>query len=124
MAADPPAKAQAGGLRRIASAWDYTRAGLKSAWRREAAFRQEVVLAALLLPFALYLPDTAVGRALLIASLGLVLIVELLNSAVETVVDLVSPQHHRLAGIAKDIASAAVFVSLLTAAVVWVTVLL
>jgi diacylglycerol kinase (ATP) len=111
------------GLRRVWNAMFYSVAGLKAAFRHEDAFRQEVLLAALLIPLALFLPASGQGKALMIASLLLVLVVELLNSAVEATVDRVSLEHHRLAKRAKDIGSAAVMISLVNVAVVWVLVL-
>lgn len=101
----------------------YSIAGLKAAYRHEDAFRQEVLLAALLIPLALFLPASGLGKALMITSVLLVLIVELLNSAVEATVDRVSLEHHRLAKRAKDIGSAAVMMSLANVAVIWLLVL-
>jgi diacylglycerol kinase (ATP) len=97
--------------------------GLAAAWRHEAAFRLELAAFAVLCPLGLYLGKTPVEKALLAASLLLVLIVELVNSAVETVVDRVSLEDHPLAKRAKDIASAAVGLALLNAAAVWLLVL-
>jgi diacylglycerol kinase (ATP) len=107
------------GLRRIVNATWFSFAGLRIAWRDEAAFRQELMLCVVLLPAAVWLGRTAVERSLLIGSCLLVLIVELLNTSIENVVDRVGPEHHRLAGQAKDLGSAAVFVSLLVVLVVW-----
>ncbi len=112
------------GLRRVWNAFNYSLAGLKAAYLCEDAFRQEVWLALLLIPAALLLPVPWLGRGLMIASVLLVLVVELLNSAIEAVVDRVSLENHRLAKRAKDIGSAAVLVSLLTVVVVWTCVLL
>ena len=112
------------GLRRIWNALFYSFDGLKAAYRHEDAFRQEVWLAAVLIPLALSLPASGMGKALMIASVLLVLIVELLNSAVEATVDRVSLEHHRLAKRAKDIGSAAVMMSLANVVVVWLLVLL
>lgn len=112
------------GLRRVWNALSYSMAGLKAAYLCEDAFRQEVWLAVLLIPTALFLPVPWQGRGLMIASLLLVLVVELLNSAIEAVVDRVSLENHRLAKRAKDIGSAAVLVSLLIVVVIWVGVLL
>ncbi len=111
------------GMRRIINAAGYSWLGLKAAWRTEAAFRQEVMLAAVLLPLALVLGENGVERALLISVCLVVVIVELLNSAVEAVVDRIGPEHHPLAGAAKDLGSAAVFVSLLMVVLVWGLVL-
>ena len=96
--------------------------GLRAAWRREAAFRQECVLATVLAPAAFVVGETLVQSALLIATLVLVLVVELLNSALEAVVDRIGRERHPLAGQAKDMASAAVFVSLLLVVVTWALV--
>jgi diacylglycerol kinase (ATP) len=111
------------GLRRIWNALFYSFDGLKAAYRHEDAFRQEVWLAAVLVPLALFLPASGTGKALMIASVLVVLIVELLNSAVEATVDRVSLEHHRLAKRAKDIGSAAVLISLINIMIVWLLVL-
>ena len=110
-------------MRRIWNALFYSFEGLKAAYRHEDAFRQEVWLALVLIPLALFLPASGTGRALMIASVLVVLIVELLNSAVEATVDRVSLENHRLAKRAKDIGSAAVLFSLINVAVVWLFVL-
>jgi diacylglycerol kinase (ATP) len=110
------------GMRRLLNATRYSLEGFRSALS-EAAFRQELALAAVLIPLGFYLGTGAVARALLIGSVLLVLIVELLNSAVEAAVDRISLDDHSLAKRAKDIGSAAVMVSLLTAATVWLLVL-
>ena len=112
------------GLRRIGNAVLYSFAGLAAAYRHEDAFRQELLLACLLIPIALVLPASGPGKALMIASVLLVLIVELLNSAVEATVDRVSLDHHLLAKRAKDIGSAAVMISLANVIAVWSLVLL
>ena len=111
------------GLRRIWNALFYSFDGLKAAYRHEDAFRQEVWLALVLIPLALILPASGTGKALMIASVLVVLIVELLNSAVEATLDRVSLEHHRLAKRAKDIGSAAVLFSLINVMVVWLLVL-
>jgi diacylglycerol kinase (ATP) len=111
------------GLRRIWNALFYSIDGLRAAYRHEDAFRQEVWLAVVLIPLALFLPASGTGKALMIASVLMVLIVELVNSAVEATVDRVSLEHHRLAKRAKDIGSAAVLFSLINVAVVWLLVL-
>jgi len=111
------------GLRRVWNAMFYSFEGLKAAYRHEDAFRQEFWLAVVLIPLALFLPAPALGKALMVASVLLVLIVELLNSAVEATVDRVSLEHHRLAKRAKDIGSAAVMISLLNVVAVWLLVL-
>jgi diacylglycerol kinase (ATP) len=107
------------GLRRIVNATFFSLAGLRTAWRDEAAFRQELCLCLVLIPTAVWLGRTAVERSLLIGSCLLVLIVELLNTGIENVVDRFGYEQHRLSGQAKDLGSAAVFVSLLLAVIVW-----
>lgn len=111
------------GLTRVINAAGYSWQGLRAAYRHEAAFRQELWLALWLAPLALWLGEDGVDYALLIGSLLLVLIVELLNSALEAVVDRIGEEHHELAGRAKDIGSAAVFVALVNVALVWFFVL-
>ncbi len=111
------------GLRRIANATRNSLAGLASAWRCEAAFRQEVLAACLLIPLALLLDVPALGKAAMIASVLLVLVVELINSAIEATVDRISLERHELAGRAKDLGSAAVMLALVLAATVWAFVL-
>jgi diacylglycerol kinase (ATP) len=110
------------GIRRLLLAFGYSMRGLESTLRHEAAFRQELVLFALLAPTALVFGQTAVERAILIASLFLVLIVEVLNSGIEAVVDRVGEENHPLAGRAKDMGSAAVFLALVNVLVIWAVV--
>lgn len=112
------------GPKRVINAFLYSMDGMKAALRHEDAFRQEMILAVILIPLALFLEPSAVGRALMIASVLLVLIVELLNSAVEAAVDRISFDHHHLIKRAKDMGSAAVLVSLLNVCVVWGLILL
>jgi len=97
--------------------------GLRAAWQHEDAFRQEVIIAAIAIPVALFLPASSLGKAMMIASILLVLTVELLNSAIEAAVDYTSLEHHPLAKRAKDVASAAVLLSIVNALVVWGLVL-
>jgi len=111
------------GLRRVFNAFGYSITGLGSAIRHEDAFRQEVVLAAILIPLAIWLDVSGAERAMMIASVLLVLIVELLNSAVEATVDRISLDNHRLAKRAKDIGSAAVLIAFVNAAAVWTAIL-
>lgn len=111
------------GLRRLLNAFGYSLAGFRAAYKHEDAFRQEVLLAALLIPLALWLPAPFIGKAVMIGSVLLVVIVELLNSAIEATVDRISLDSHDLAKRAKDIGSAAVLVSLINVVVVWVLVL-
>jgi len=111
------------GLRRLINACGYSMAGLKAAYQNEDAFRQEILMAVVLLPLAFVLERSGVGRALLVGSVLLVMMVELLNSAVEATVDRISLENHLLAKRAKDIGSAAVLLSLLNLAAVWGLVL-
>lgn len=117
----PPEKST--GVRRLLDATRYSLAGLAAAARGEAAFRQELLLAAVAVPLGLALGKNGVERALLVGSVLLVLVVELVNSAIEAAVDRVSREPHALAGRAKDLGSAAVMLALACAAVVWVLVL-
>lgn len=112
------------GLVRLFNAFGYSLAGFRAAYKHEDAFRQEVMLAAILIPLALWLPVALIGKALMMASVLLVIIVELINSAIEATVDRISLENHDLAKRAKDIGSSAVLVSLINVIVVWVMVLL
>lgn len=111
------------GLTRLWNALGYSRDGIAAAWHHEAAFREEVLLATVAIPLAFYLGKTGVDRALLVGCIILILIVEILNSAVEAVVDKASPEMHDLAKRAKDMGSAAVLFSLINAATIWACVL-
>jgi len=104
---------------RVLRAMQYSEQGIRSAWRDEAAFRQELVLVLLLAPLTLWLPLPRLDTVLLLALMGLVLVAELLNSGLEAVVDMTSPEINVLAGKAKDCGSAAVFVSLLVLGGAW-----
>jgi diacylglycerol kinase (ATP) len=119
---ESPYKGEAG-FRRLVNATRNSLAGLVEAVRHEDAFRQELFLAAVFLPLAFWVGDTALERAMLIGAVLLVLIVELLNSAVEATVDRISFENHRLAKRAKDIGSAAVMLALVNAGIVWVLIL-
>jgi diacylglycerol kinase (ATP) len=112
------------GLRRVWNALFYSLDGLAAAFRHEDAFRQEVFLAAILIPAAFFTPVSGTGKALMVGAVLLVLIVELLNSAVEAAVDRISLENHSLAKRAKDIGSAAVFISLVNVVAIWALVLL
>ena len=112
------------GLRRVWNALHYSIAGLRAAYQHEDAFRQEALLAGLLIPLSFFLPVSGVGRALMIGSVLLVLIVELVNSAIEAAVDRISLDRHHLSKRAKDIGSAAVLLALFNVALVWACVLL
>ena len=107
------------GVARIVQAFFNSLAGLGDAWRHESAFRQEILLAAILIPIACAVRATAAERAMLVGSMLLVLIVELLNSSVEAAIDRISFEHHSLSRRAKDIGSAAVFIALVLLAIVW-----
>jgi len=111
------------GLRRLINAFGYSMEGLSAAYKNEDAFRQELRLGFILIPLAAYLGHTGMERAVMIACVFLVVIVELLNSSVEATVDRISLDHHLLAKRAKDIGSAAVLLSLLNLVVVWCLVL-
>jgi diacylglycerol kinase (ATP) len=112
------------GLKRLFLATGHSWRGLKGTFRNEAAFRQELGLAIVMIPLGVWLGKTGMERALLLGAVLLVLIVELLNSGIEAVVDRVGLELHELSGLAKDMGSAAVFVSLVNVAVVWGLVLL
>ena len=107
------------GLKRVWNAFFYSLEGFGAAWKHEDAFRQESLLALVLIPLALFLTDLPLERALMIASVLLVLIVELVNSAIEATVDRISLENHALAKRAKDIGSAAVLISLINVLVIW-----
>ena len=112
------------GVRRVLNALRYSMDGLRAAYTGEDAFRQEILLAALLIPLALWLPVSGLGKALMIASVLLVLAVELINSAIEAVVDRVSLDRHALSKRAKDLGSAAVLLALINVGAVWGCVIL
>ena len=111
------------GLTRLWKAFGYSIAGFRAAYKHEDAFRQEILLAAVLIPLALWLPVSHIGKALMIGSVLLLIIIELLNSAIEAAVDRISLETHDLAKRAKDIGSSAVLVSLINVVVVWGLVL-
>lgn len=111
------------GIKRIIKAGQYSWQGICAAYRNEEAFRQEVWILAVAVPLALWIGEDGLERALLIGSILLLLIVELLNSAVEAVVDRIGSEHHELAGRAKDMGSAAVTIAILNAIVLWLVML-
>ena len=111
------------GIKRVVSAARNSFAGLAEAVRHEDAFRQELILAAIFVPLAFWVGSDGLERALLIGSVLLVLIVELLNSAIEATVDRISFENHRLAKRAKDIGSAAVMLALICAGATWLLIL-
>lgn len=107
------------GLRRLLNAFGYSLQGFRAAWQNEAAFREEAMLTIVLTPVALLLPVTGLEKLLLILSLLLLILVELLNSAVEAVVDRIGPEIHPLSGRAKDLGSAAVLIACLILGLTW-----
>jgi diacylglycerol kinase (ATP) len=107
------------GLARIARAAGYSFKGQRAAFAGEEAFRQELLIVAIMTPAGLWLGRSAAERALLVGSLLLLLIVELLNSAIEAAIDRIGPERHELSGRAKDLGSAAVFVALVLTGAVW-----
>lgn len=113
-----------GGLTRIIRAFGYSLQGFRACYRHEAAFRQEALAAAVLLPLGLWLGGDGVERSLLVGSWLLVMVVELLNSAIEATVDRFGPEHHKLSGRAKDIGSASVFLAISLATAVWGLILI
>jgi diacylglycerol kinase (ATP) len=114
---------KATGLRRLINALGYSLSGLRLAWKDEAAFRQEVILAIILVPVAFMMPVGEIQRVLLVGSVMLVLVVEMINSAIEAVVDRVSLDIHPLAKKAKDMGSAAVLLALANAILIWIMIL-
>jgi diacylglycerol kinase (ATP) len=106
----------------VKNAFIYSWAGIKAAWKNELAFRGEIVVVIIMLPLGIWLGRSAVERALLVASILLILITELVNSALEAVVDRIGPQRHELSKRAKDLGSAAAFFSMVTAALVWLII--
>ncbi len=117
------AKTGATGITRIINAAGYSWLGFKAAYKNEAAFRQELWLAIILTPVALYLGGTSLEKAILICSLLFVLVVELLNSAIESVVDRIGNEHHELSGRAKDMGSSAVFIAITITVILWCAIL-
>ena len=111
------------GLRRLIKAAGYSLQGLTATFRHETAFKQEVALTVVLVPLALWFGESGLEQALLIAVWMLVLLFELINSAIEAVVDRIGPEQHELSGRAKDIGSAAVLVAIINAIIVWLLVL-
>jgi diacylglycerol kinase (ATP) len=111
------------GFTRMFRAFGASMKGLSGAFREEAAFRQELALAAAVIPLGLWLGQNGIERALLIAPMFVVLVVELINSAIEATVDRIGLERHKLSGLAKDIGSAAVLMSLMLLVVVWLLVL-
>lgn len=111
------------GLKRVLLAGVYSWQGLKACYGKEEAFKQEVWLAAILIPLAIYLGENGIEIAIMIGSVILVMIVEILNSAIEAVVDRIGMERHKLSGRAKDMGSAAVFLALLNVVIMWTLML-
>lgn len=118
-----PLPPKARGIRRILNAFAYSRDGLLATFRNEAAFRQESIAAAVMIPLAFFIAPDRIFLALMIASILLVLIVELINSAIEAAIDRFGPERHALAKHAKDAGSAAVLIALILAGMVWLIAL-
>ena len=116
-------KSNSQGIIRVIKAFGFSFAGLRAAFVNEAAFRQEVVVALVMAPVAVWFGQNGVERALLVGSMLLVLLAELVNSAIEAVVDRVGEEQHHLSGRAKDIGSAAVLISIAHAVVIWFFIL-
>ncbi|RIY32682.1 diacylglycerol kinase [Psittacicella hinzii] len=112
------------GLTHFFKAFNYSIKGFKSAFKTEAAFRQEVFLAIILIPLGFCLGDGGVEKALLVCSILLIILCELFNSAIEAVVDRVSTDFHELSGKAKDLGSACVFIAIVIAVITWACILL
>lgn len=124
MTAEPVPREKPQGFTRPFRAFGASVQGFRGAFREEAAFRQELAFAVVAIPLGLWLGHTGVERALLVAPVLLVLVVELLNSAIEAAIDRIGPERHHLSGLAKDIGSAAVLLSFVLLAVAWALVLL
>lgn len=119
----PPWSKNPAGFARLGGALRASIAGLRAAWRHESGFRQELACCLILVPLAVWLPVSALERLLMVAVLLGVLIVEVLNTAIEAVVDRIGLENHELSGRAKDLGSAAVLLSLVLAAMTWATVI-
>lgn len=125
LAGEPgPLRAKPSGSIRVVRAFRASLRGLAGAYRAEAAFREELILAAVLIPLGLWLGRSGVERVALTAAVLILLIAELLNSAIEAAVDRIGPEHHALSGLAKDIGSAAVFLAFVLLGGVWLIILL
>lgn len=112
------------GVQRVMDAFGYSVKGLAASWKHEAAFRQEVVMAVILIPAAFWLAQTHIELILLIGSVFWVLMAELANSALEAVVDRIGSERHELSGRAKDMGSALVFLSLMLLAIIWAIIII
>ena len=112
------------GLERLFKAFGFSMQGLSAAFKNEAAFRQEIYLTIILIPLAFFLGETGVEKALLVSAIVLVLIIELINSGMEAVVDRFGDEQHELSGRAKDVASAAVLIALINVILIWGCILI
>lgn len=112
------------GWKRFRSTIRYSFKGLRSAWVNEESFRQELLIAVIALPCAFFLAHSWVEFVLLMGSIMLILVTEVLNSALETIVDRISLEQHELSGRAKDLGSAAAFIAMLTAGGIWISLLI
>lgn len=112
------------GIPRLKAAWINSFNGLKDIWKQEEAFRQEVLVLVLSIPFAILLGETAFQTAILIGAVALIIIVEILNTAIEAVVDRIGPERHELSRIAKDLGSLAVLLASLLSGMVWCAVVI
>jgi diacylglycerol kinase (ATP) len=110
------------GIRRLLNALHYSLAGIKAAWIHEEAFRQESILIVLVVPLGIWLGETGVQRAILVGIYFIIPLTELLNSAIEAIVDRMGEERHELSGRAKDLGSAAVFLSICIALIVWIII--
>lgn len=117
-------KNQHTGIKRIINAFRVSMQGLKICYKSEIAFRQEAWLSAVFIPLAVILGNSSIERILLIAPIFLVLIIEILNSAIESAIDRIGEEHHSLSGAAKDMGSAAVWLSLVLAVTTWLIILI
>jgi diacylglycerol kinase (ATP) len=111
------------GFKRLTNAFFYSMAGFKAAWKNEEAFRQEIIVGIIFVPAGFFIGETGTQKAILIGSYLIIPLVELLNSAIESVVDRVGMEKHELSGRAKDIGSASVFLSICTTFIIWVLIL-
>ena len=111
------------GIKRVVSAYYNSIKGFKACWKHEAAFRQEALLCVFLVPLGFYLGEGGVEKALLVGVFMLVLVVEILNSGIEAVVDRTGEEHHELSGRAKDLGSAAVMMSMILSGLVWILII-
>jgi diacylglycerol kinase (ATP) len=110
------------GMRRLLNAFRYTFAGFRAAWLNEEAFREEIIIAIFVVPLGLWLGTSGTQRAILVGIYFLIPLTELINSAIEAIVDRMGPERHELSGRAKDLGSAAVFLSICIALIVWIII--